>query len=268
MSYIDQDQEQEQEEQMVDVPVPQQYERPRGAQMRPRYEEDVVFTVYPDIPLPTQPCNQDCMVIDKDCVKVYAVGCKGPWIIDKLIAKGAYGQVYSLIGKDNYALKHISATRGAVINEVLNHITAAKHGLAPSIVSLIVHADTNDNMNASIIMSKLERTMLEYLNSVPHDAQISTFEKCLHIALDLLNRLSSIHIYHMDARLDNYMIKDDTWYLIDYGSSIKRPSTEDIYHNYVKMFDSFDRFLHKYQHTPNYTKMFKIYDDIRKTYLD
>lgn len=124
--------------------------------------------------------------------------------------KGKEGTTYLVTdhsGKE-YAMKTFRKGKSSskLYNEYSLQKKAGKAGVAPRVHDY-------DTVGKWILMEKMDSHLYEYLNK----SQGILTKKQQERLLEIFRKLDEINVFHNDANLCNYMIKNGEIYLIDYG---------------------------------------------------
>lgn len=169
--------------------------------------------------------------------------CNGPWIIDRGLAKGGYGEVsYVCKGQDcDYVIKE---SKESMKNEIRLQSIAADYDLAPAII-YSAHTDSGD----MYIMRELAYTANSYLTHLfKKNRTKDAIREALLVYSTLFTLLDDVHaigIYHGDAHLDNFMYDKNKgeWQIIDFGLASKVTKNTDLSKDYTYLIDSPDEVM-------------------------
>lgn len=126
--------------------------------------------------------------------------------------KGKEGVTYLVKAQNEkvYAMKTFKSTKSAdkLKQEYKLLRLAGKAGVAPRAIDY-------DKDKKYIVMEKMDQHLYDYLHHNQNKLPKKFQERIIHI----FQTLDNINIFHNDANLCNYMLKDNQIYLIDYGLS-------------------------------------------------
>lgn len=149
--------------------------------------------------------------------------------------KGKEGTTFLVTNTENkkqYAMKTFRKTKSSnrLMKEYELQKKAAKIGVAPKVYDY-------DIVSKYIVMERMDRHLFEQLldgdvkgensESISRDNKENKYnfpdftlsKKQQERILEIFNKLDKAGVYHNDANLTNYMIKNNKIYLIDYGLS-------------------------------------------------
>jgi len=132
--------------------------------------------------------------------------------------KGNYADVLSYKCECEYVIK--LDRNGYNCNEVNHHIRMAELGVAPPLYEVWrCMNDTHETKATILIMKKLDKTLLEWLESID---VVNQEELIFSVFSKLEEKVRVMHendIIHYDLKVDNIMIDNDEPYIIDFGLS-------------------------------------------------
>ena len=131
-------------------------------------------------------------------------------IKQQLGLRGRDGKTFLVLDKFGYeyAMKQFRSNKSieSILEEVSFQRKCSEIGLCPRIIDV-------DTKNKYIVMEKMDCHLLDEINS---NGGILT-EKRQKELIHILNILDKLKVFHGDANILNYMIKNDKLYVIDFG---------------------------------------------------
>jgi len=148
-----------------------------------------------------------CAAVNK---KTKTEASKNYEIKQQLGLRGRDGKTFLVLDKFGYeyAMKQFRSNKSieSILEEVFFQRKCSDIGLCPKIIDV-------DTKNKYIVMEKMDCHLLDEINS---NGGILT-EKRQKELIHILNILDKIKVFHGDANILNYMIKNDRLYVIDFG---------------------------------------------------
>ncbi len=145
--------------------------------------------------------------------------------IGQLGSPGKEGIVYLVMGQDEklYAMKTFRKTKSGntIEREAYFQFLAAQNGIAPKIIEY-------NPVEKYIVMERLDKTLVELLKEQKNVLTKSQQEKII----ELYDSLDEIGIMVDDSNPRNIMIKNDRFYMIDYGFA--KYTTDKSYQGYKR----------------------------------
>lgn len=133
-------------------------------------------------------------------------------IKQQLGLRGRDGKTMLVLDKFGYeyAMKQFRSNKSVegILKEVSFQRKCSEAGLCPKIIDV-------DTKNKYIVMEKMDCHLLDEINM---NGGLFT-EKRQKELVHLLNAMDKLKIFHGDANILNYMIKNDRLYVIDFGMS-------------------------------------------------
>lgn len=131
--------------------------------------------------------------------------------IKRIGTKGKEGITYEVkdcVTGNIYAMKTFKKTKSPVTlkTEYKLQKRAARLGVSPK-------PHDYDEVSKYIVMDKLDSHLLHYLND--HKGQLYKYQQ--KRIIEIFKRLDEAKVFHGDANLTNYMMKDKEIYIIDFG---------------------------------------------------
>lgn len=134
--------------------------------------------------------------------------------ICQLGVKGKDANVFMVINKKNkvYAMKKFrqNKSKDKFMNEIKLQKLASRHGITPQII------DYNTDKRY-IIMELLDNNLLDIIQ----DNEGKITDKLQKDIINIIKNLDKIKIFHGDPNPLNFMTRDNTLYIIDFGFSQK-----------------------------------------------
>lgn len=223
-------------------------------------------------------CSSKCAVQYKNgkifkCEKLYINGksCKGVWTLgDKIGSESADGtlKLYST-NIDGYVFKEQSdINKKNFLREVTIQKKAAELGVAPQIYEVFLSKN-----EGGIVMEKMDYTATEFImdilkSNLTQDEKITAIFEVILNMVSIIETLAKHQILHGDIHFGNFMYKNNTLKIIDFGLSQKIPKNDKC--DYIKA--QFKNFLVIYNSSNKdliqlYPKeMYRIRDMIKKMF--
>jgi serine/threonine protein kinase len=182
-------------------------------------------------------------------------------ITNKRVGKGGQGTVYVACCNETekkssedctHLVKKIKITSARQLEkfktEVVLQSLAAYYGFAPKIFKCWIEGD-GKNKTGFFIMEKMDRSLSDVLNECKYDEEKTNqvFKK-----VDaLIRKLHDISIFHGDIHLDNVMVHNGKYKIIDFGDAVLKEdlTSSDLKNEYGRLAGSeYDLFEKMVQH--------------------
>lgn len=146
----------------------------------------------------------------------------GRYVVREIIGEGSYGITYKCIDRTNdrvVAVKQARPSKGALARRLLEKESAIIQTLTHSRLPAYIDNFTDlRNRTTYLVMTYLDGYTFEEL--IFEQGRVYYEQECISITMQLLELVHYIHeegFVHLDLRIPNVLIQEDTLFLIDFG---------------------------------------------------